>query len=337
MVSERHHSSSRGGYVLVMTITLLAIVATLLAGVARRSTGAAAQANRETEALKRRWAMRSVTRTLLPQSERLLGKANDGAAAPKPHLVETLEMNGNTLHFAIMDEQAKLHAGSLFYRRGREGTRQTIGELTAGAVRGTSVRVRPFEKALQRRRQLTSARDGDPANNGRVDGNADPFDEAGDGDDDQNAQDDRRPRAFGSFGQLFVSPEPDRLLRFSGDKLSGPAAALTCWGSGKLNYRRAPAAAIKHQLTPPLTLSEVQQLLELRREKDDLPLSEAIARLQPDEAARRKLDDLLTDGSRAHALWQRLEMEARSHDRLDVAVRKKNDGKEQLRISTFIW
>jgi hypothetical protein len=139
----------------------------------------------------------------------------------------------------------------------------------------------------------------------------------------QSKKSDDQARAFGSYGQLFQSPTPKQLLRpgQGRDLIGGPATLITCWGSGKLNLRRARPAAMKTFLGPPLGLKTIEQLIKRRNQQRRLTVDRAIALIQPSRKVRKRLQSLLTDTSQCHSLWQTLRKQERRWDRLAVSVK----------------
>ena len=108
----------------------------------------------------------------------------------------------------------------------------------------------------------------------------------------------RRCRALASYGQVFDQPNPDELSRSS-----GPAAFVTCWGDGRLNYARSSnvvLGGLATQLVGPLAAG---RLLELRAEGPQKKLQDVLPLLQLDENRRQKLELLLTEESACHSVW----------------------------------
>jgi hypothetical protein len=124
------------------------------------------------------------------------------------------------------------------------------------------------------------------------------------------------PLAFEGFDQVFTRlTTPASLLQ--GGRGTAPAgtaqvgtaqaatltAALTCWGDGSLNLRRASADAVRAVLARRLAAAEITRLLDLRRKNPDLESSDLLDALGLSESRRDAVEDLLTSESSCHSLW----------------------------------
>src|SRR5205823_10902814 len=78
---------------------------------------------------------------------------------------------------------------------------------------------------------------------------------------------------------------------------------LTCWGDGKLNFRRASAAALQAGCAPLLTTPQVARLVQIRSASPDVKQDQLLAQIDASEAAAVKLSERLTDESSCHGLW----------------------------------
>mgnify|MGYP006287196025 CR=1 FL=1 len=98
-----------------------------------------------------------------------------------------------------------------------------------------------------------------------------------------------------SPAQVFDEPEPEALW--------SAAPQVTCWGDGKLHWRRSSPNAMQELLRPEAGGSVVDQLLELRRD-ESLTLEQAIGQLDGvPRQTRQRLPELLTEQSRCFAVW----------------------------------
>jgi hypothetical protein len=295
-------SRKRAGYVLVMTLVLLAIAATLVTIVGRRSAAMATSVNHQADMLGQRWLLRSIERSVLKTAEARLRRAEKRTGRPMTHVVYRLEVNGSTLTLALGDEQAKANVNRLWHRRGKRQTRRLLRRVRQ-APDGSGLRL---------------------ALSPTVDPNDDPLQIMG-----------QTLPAFASYHQLFSSPAPDGLLRPVGrHRMKGPAAALTLWGDGRLHWQRSPRVALKRFLSPPLSLNQVQQLIDLRRDNPGISTQSALANLQLETGRRARLSTRLTDQSGAYSLWQRLETPTGQRHRLTIRVGKNPKRTEQRR---FTW
>jgi hypothetical protein len=106
----------------------------------------------------------------------------------------------------------------------------------------------------------------------------------------------------GGYGQIFAGAPPEQLVGREGDP--GLAGAVTCWGDGRINLRRAPEAVLRQACDKALGRDVVTLLLEARRRDPYRPLEAILAELdQIDEGERAAVKDRLTDRSTCHGLW----------------------------------
>jgi len=309
-----------------MTLLLLAIAAVLMGRVGRLSSEAALTTNAERNALQRRWARRSVRQTLLPHADPLIRQASKPGQPARPSVSHTLELGRLTVHCVLADERAKLDLNQLLQRRGEASVREAIGQLLTRRGQGLRVDLKPIPV-----RQGTSDASGGEA--------GDPQGEL------------RLP----SFGQVFAKSEPRALIGFAnasrgeavsrGARFRGArfqkdalpelpgAALLTCWGNGRANIRRAPIAVLRQYLNPPLTLSHIEQLQELRQQQPRLSVHQLMEALGLDQARRQRVRPLITDRSESYSLWQIMVAQGRRHHYL--AIQRAGEGSPEL--TTFAW
>ena len=263
----RRRSVRHRGYVLLMTLLVLAIAAAATASVCRMSLAKALRAGRAEEGLQQRWGALSCRTVLLPRAEQAL------ATSPSPAAVEVRrDLRLGRVEFTLVfgDEQAKANVNEIFRRGGRAEAERAARELVAAA--GASARI-----DLSPRPGATAA--------------------------DGNNTADQEP-AFASLAQLFGDTPPAELLarRGSGDSLS---ALVTVWGDGLLNVRRARPAAMQQACRPHLNAAQVQKLLAARDAKpaDEFDLDEELERAKVSQSRRDALDDRLDVDSTCHSLW----------------------------------
>lgn len=116
--------------------------------------------------------------------------------------------------------------------------------------------------------------------------------------------------SFKTFAQVYDQPSPRQLWETRPE--------LTCWGDGKLHWRRAAPDAIRAYLTPITGRLVPEQLVELR-EDETLTLTSAVELLEgvPDKT-RDQLFRLLTDDSRCYGIWVRAQTQHRDWYSLQV-------------------
>ena len=265
--------AARGGFALVMSLALIAVAAIALAGIARRSTLAAVESATASEALKRRWAVRSLRATLLPRAGEILPRGEAGARRtgdgeraswPLPARRRlALELAGIEYELVVVDEQAKVNVNALLDAHGRAEARGRLEALLAAGRNARAARL-----ALR-----TSRRP------------------------DTNAW-----ARIGSYDQLFAGAAPGRLR--GGPRVSGLAAAVTCWGSGRVNLRRAPDRVVRATLLGRVEPRVVDAVLEARARGRPDGAGALLAGLESIGAeARQRVAAHATVGSETHGLW----------------------------------
>ena len=297
------------GYVLLMTVLLLAVAAVALSMLGRRSFRQAMTALQAEEDLQRRWAIRSCEEVLLPQAGKLVDYRPNEAAAdlaadpPAPVAWRVLRLGELRIDLVFADEQAKLNVPALLNRTDRPTAEGVIGTLLHGRGLTPSIRLDPTPEATpppEVTRETPEASQTDP-------------------------QDGRAYRwpVIASFDQVLVDADPDVLVGASNNQLPGnttfgggsrgglPRAGLlpgvvegvTLWGDGKVNIRTAPEDVLRAALAPDLGFAQVFRIAELRREQPDAGLSEILSQLELSDQQRRRMEQRLTDGSDTHSLW----------------------------------
>src|SRR3954467_4676944 len=97
----------RGGYVLVVTLGLLILAASLMVAVSRGAMGHAAAARSAGDELRRRWAGVSCRSAVLPYAESILATAEAQRRVAMPVGRVTITLSDQTLDLTIGDELAK--------------------------------------------------------------------------------------------------------------------------------------------------------------------------------------------------------------------------------------
>ncbi len=302
---ERHLE----GYVLLMTLVLLALAGAAMATVSRHSAARAVQALEAQRQLQLRWGVRSCRKFVLPQAEGLLERAESTQRQPVVHAHTTLELGGQRFDLIVTDEQAKLNVNILLARDERTSLgdaprhlRDLLLRLGSGGGNAT-VRLRPV---------LVNTPDRPGMN-------------------DTGAK-------LVSYGQVFEIPSPESLLNLSRPE-DGVSHAVTCWGDGRINLRRCSLDAAAILCEGVLDRAQIHRLVEKVHEliaeeqqeqageengerrgdsaargavrsrpansvtPSDRLLDRALQSLELDRATLRKAHSLLTTESSTHGLW----------------------------------
>jgi hypothetical protein len=298
-VSRRRHilpRTPRRGYALLLVLLVLAVAAAATAGVCRISLRKALHARRAEEDLQRRWAVVSCRAALLPRADSVLARAEREGAAPAAEVRRDVRLGGETLTLVFGDEQAKANVNLLYRAAGAGGTERAVRRLIATA--NVDVELRPL-----------------PARPGAT------------------SDDDPLP-PFESFGQVFARATPRELIGPAGGRSPVPAAVLTCWGDGTLNFRRASAEAVREVAAPHAGAALANRLVQLRDKHPGLDAAAVLDQVKLSDTAREALEEVLVDESACFSLW----IITRSADRTgyDLAVLDESSG-EPGRPVVFSW
>ena len=289
MTQPARHIPRRRGYVLVVTLGLLVLSASLLVSVGRSAVRRTADAREAAEDLQRSWGAVSIRTAVLPHAEQILATAEQQRRGPVPSYRAVVDLGGQQFSIIVSDEQAKANVNLLLDGADVPRATNRLRSALAGHGISNAVALRPAPAPLK----LSGRTAPDPAVTG--------------------------------FGQVFDALPPSRLL----SSLPGqPSVAdlLTCWGDGRINVRRAPEAAMRLRADPPLTVVEITRLLSARdaafqgRTTTPIMPPGTTAGTSPPAAAQRGwlgrtlsqvvsqqhlgiAGALLADGSSCHSLW----------------------------------
>ncbi|QOV90975.1 hypothetical protein [Humisphaera borealis] len=220
----------RRGYILVVTLGVLVLAATLLVGIGRSSMRHAVDARAARDDLQRRWGEVSCRQAILPIAEQLLDAREQRDGKATPVLTTTLRLGGQTFELTIADEQAKADINAMLAEVEVQTVESRVRRALSGYGLADKVRLRPEVGTMVPGAAAAAT----------------------------------TPPPIGSYGQVFDGISPDRWLRPPAG--GGPAVAdlMTCWGGGRINIRRASEPALRLAASPPLTTLEISRLIELR-------------------------------------------------------------------------
>jgi len=257
----------RGGYVLLLTLGIIALASIALAGLARHSLNLATSAGQAADDLQRRWGLLSVRHVLVDRTNEILeAQVPDELASlppwPKPAQVSASFLLGDQqFTVTLADEDAKVDLNTIYTRK-RDRLLPAIRRLSRGAqFAAPDVRLTP------------NAGSGTP---------------------------------FTSWGQVF------ELASLPNEKNASVALVsigdeMTCWGSGRLNLRRASDAAVREIASLALPAKEVGELVQNRKNWGGQGVEELLDELElkrPQYLAARRL---LGTESRNFSLWVEIE------------------------------
>ena len=248
------------GYILPMTLALVAIAALVLARVCRDDMRRSLCAARDADELQRRWAMLSCQATYLRQAEAVLESSELAAGRATPALQTEVNLGGQRFELRFADESAKLNVNAIYRRSDLTSVERLARDGARRSGTSLAVHLRPMNRGAE------FAADEDPM------------------------------PAFDSFGQIF-------------DESGIPSAAaielatrnVTCWGDGKLNWRRASAAALAEALHG--DRQSAARILALQKRGSAANAQDLRQSIGTAPDAAKKADDLFTDSSTVQSLW----------------------------------
>jgi hypothetical protein len=255
----------RSGYVLVLTLGLLALSAISLASLARYSLSLAAATSAEAQELQRRWGLISARHFFAEQAASILDSQVpphefNTPPWPKPASVTTeFQLGHHTFSVVVADEGAKVNLNTLFERR--------------------SDRIAPLIRRLQRGKGEFPVRLLPQESGGRP---------------------------FCSWGQVFDLAPASGACRPAAE-LVAATTDITCWGSRRLNVRRATDAALREVAALALPFNEVGKLVESRKNWGGDDVNELLANLDLRRPQLSAASRLLADESQNYSVWIEVE------------------------------
>ena len=291
------------GYVLLLTLVLLAMVAAGLAGVARRSHQASLEANRFEQSLQRKWLERS-TETLLDDADALLEYANRELPRAVGNHTLDFDLGHHRIEMDLSDEQAKANINALWSRSDPSVVRATVQELLAKTGSVEQLELRPlgeFETV---------------AAGSRIEW-----------------------PSFISYEQA-IPPEQLRVQLGSSSDERRTMDVLTLWGDGRLRIDRAEPEVLHAVLFPLLSPPQIESLAEATATKNvpksGDPLSMASGgTLELTDRQREALLTLITQDSACFSV--RLRIDDSRRVRTYLAVKDLTSEEDSGRTIRFCW
>lgn len=285
---RRYHSHHAHGFMLVMTLVLLAIVGTTAVAMARRSMAQSTAAIQAENDLQRVWGMRSVMTLLAGSAEQVIEAAQARQDQPIRSVHFQVTLNRVPLRILLTDEQARPNVDTLADHLGTSQAQSRImrlmGEEQTSFDEMIPVRLRPLERTT-----LALA--------GR----------------------DVASRSWPRFvGYSAVFEKQDLAVVTGLTEASETGTAITCWGDGRLHWTRATPQAIAAVCEDLIGLHHIQTLVRLRQEQPGLGSQEAVGRLNLPHQLQDRLRGRFTDQSRCHAVILSLVQGSRRHTAMRV-------------------
>ncbi|MHB8974541.1 MAG: hypothetical protein ACYC3X_22660 [Pirellulaceae bacterium] len=152
---RRHERPAPQGFVLLMSLVLIALVGILLVGLARHSLLMAAETHEAKGDLQRRWGTLFLSRVLLSDPEVLISRRLDAPESQRLQLplCESLPLGELTFRVTLDDESRKLNLNRLRDSTGTQQVLETVHRFAGGATR---VELRPVHATALGAREFDS-------------------------------------------------------------------------------------------------------------------------------------------------------------------------------------
>lgn len=298
------------GYVLLLTLVMVALVAAGTVGLTRSSLASATEAKRAEASLQRRWAALSCRHVLLEQAPTFLENRWKGAIKPEEDtevsdatpvsvdradfrlIRQQVRLGEYVIDIRLADEQAKANVNTLMEQFGRDQATTELATLTAAMNADLVFDLKPYKA------------DNDP---------------------DSTEQ-------LLHLNRVFEEFQPDMMFTRGTAKL--PVDTITCWGDGRLRLGLASEAALRTLLTKHLDSSRLDQLLELREERPAITVDQAMRAMSLGPSQSLPVRRLLTDTSTCYSMWLTILSEHRTWHELGIYQTR---GEPQDRYLTYLW
>ncbi len=276
-----HAETSRRGFILVMTLMLIAIAAVALVSVGRSSMGLAVDAVQARQDLQRRWGSISCRHTTLALAPIILDRAG-ADPDPSPGSIHTqVQLNGWHYSLTLSDEQAKVNINTMLHDHGREVTRTFIRRQCGG---------QPWSD------EITLPTTHRPAPTRDI------------------HQEEGSHRDIISVNHFLPAYDPGGIDQTD----SYPLDTLTCWGDGRINLTRAPDDLVQLVLRPLLSTIEITRLRESLSTSETKSLIDALISTGISEDDIPKVLKRLTLDSSCYSVWVAVDTQKRSWYELAV-------------------
>lgn len=315
------------GFILLMVLLIIPVIAVATASVARMSLVAATDAISAQNRLQRKWGQLSCTEVFLPRADQVLadeerykGEVNDlfqpeafastagletetsnesmnnnqSLAVPTEHnriVSKSIELGGQSFELKISDEQSKVNINLLREEVSELELLSALDQLQALTRDEVKIDLRPYART---------------------------------------DSDGSKSRSFAGLGQIYRATKP--LLPVVPNTLEPEQPQMsdltTCWGSGQLNIQHADHEIVRLVARIALKESEVDRLLvalsedseaEEPPEQSARDLVRALDSLGLTEKRRAQVENLLIDRSACYSLEVNVHDDKRSWRWLTVA------------------
>ncbi len=291
-----------------MILMLLAIAAVALVAASRSSMGLAVSAVQARRGLQQRWGSLSCRRTAMELAPLLLKDAEEASGKPVRSLRAQFDLGGQRFSLTISDEQAKANVNAMLRHRGREATRSFVRSRITGLSGAGEVHL-PMGNPTQ---------DRDTGSTAHALGST---------------------HSIISLNHLLPRATPQDMIGTQDATESATVSdSLTCWGSGRINIRRAPDDVIEQVCRPLLGRIQISRLREALPEAGDQALPEAGTQALPEALVNigvpredvPAITERLTLESKCYSVWVVADNGKRNWYELGIA--ELTEGADQVAI-----
>ncbi len=313
------------GYVLIVTLGLLVLAASLMVAVSRGAMRHTLAGRLAVDELQHHWGVISCRAAVLPYAESILQAAEKERQTASPFYRTRVQLGDENFDLTVADEQAKANVNLLLDHTDRSTAEERLRQGLSGTGMGINVRLRPSASPLN---SPTTAPT--PTTGPRIKVVEAPI---------------GLPLWITGFGQIFEDASPERLLTMQGGVRA--TDLLTCWGGGTVNLRRITPAGLQLAMGTKMSGVDQSRLLDVRNkvlQGTPLPLptkgpvdKDPILRMAKAAGVDPKSFDVLsalTQTSTCHSLWIMANDHRRTWHYFTVSDQTE---REQPRNSAFVW
>lgn len=248
---------------MVMTLILLALAATLLAGTASHSMRSASEAMQTHRDLQRRWAAISARRTLLDRAGELFSELDTQTNEfdQRSDFTVITKLGEFDLEVLVADEDAKLNLNSV-YRNTETGKVAVIAERFAFKNENPGVEVRLLPQL--------------------------------------GAQDNDSLSAFETWQQVFRHADGGIASPVA---LKRATRRITCWGSGRVSVARASDDVLREACNCVTASVVGNRLVQERRRLAEPTLAALLEEVELRPEQRAAMSRILSDQSSCYSAW----------------------------------
>lgn len=255
----------RSGYILLLVLVTLAITSLALAATARSHLRQIGAANEAERELKTRWAGITLRETLLPQARLIMRDLERQQGHPVPVVRATFILNEQPYQIVLSDEQAKLNVNAVYAWGGYDAVHEAIDRLTQNE-RGIGPRPRIIVPPAT---AVANSSGWQPV--------------------------------FASYAQVFDDADPSVLFPAADGR--SPVERVTCWGFGRVNFRRASEPVLREAVRSLLSREKVAELVRLRDEQAAPTVEALLIGVGERNPRMSPLSQRLIEESWCHSLW----------------------------------